>query len=67
MAIKHGRVCWTNTPSVYGRVWEACNAMEYVFLHILSYNKEILFLFNSFLLSKLESKCSMLILLHGGG
>ena len=63
MAKRHDHVCWKNTPRVYGRVWEACDAIEYVFLHILPCNIEFLFPFDSFLLSKLESKCSMLVLL----
>ena len=44
-------------------MWEACGELEYVFLHILPYKIEFLFLFDSFLFSKLESKCSMLVLL----
>ena len=45
------------------RVCEACNVLEYVFLHIHSCKIEFLFLFDSFLLSKLEFKCSILVLL----
>ena len=61
--MRHGRVCEKNTPACIQRVCEACNVLEYVFLHIPSCKIEFLFLFDSLPLPKLESKYSMLVLL----
>ena len=61
--MRHGRVCEKSTPACIRRVCEACTVLEYVFWHILSRKIEFLFLFDSFVLSKLESKSSMLLLL----
>ena len=58
--MKHGRVCEKNTPACIQHV---CDVWEYVFLHISSYKIDFLFLFDSLPLPKLESKCSMLVLL----
>ena len=51
MQEKHAKCAW------------AYDVWEYAFLHISSCKIEFLFHFDSFLFSKLESKCSMLVLL----
>ena len=43
--MEHGRVCEKNTPTCIWRVCEACNVLEYVFLHIPSCKIEFLLFF----------------------